>query len=535
MVRTFRQVVPHISIFAGAAATSILLSCGAEPDFESNRAALVDTILATVERREAFSEFKDRHWGGTALQRMQEQADGVLEAESDLDLYYALLRLSNARRDTHLSVALIQGGIQLPDSTGLDIVGMEDRPVPEAAVRLLPDYGTGDPHYFVADHATGTDEDLPPLGSRVLKVNAIPISDWEARAFPYVRASTTANLRWRTAQRMSEATAVFPPDLRSEKLTLEVAEPDGATSVHSLLYHPQSELQWKGRPEPKYDGFALVKRTETYEAYVPEDGRRWVLLKWYGFRETMVADVDTLIDWAQREGRLDHALVIDATRSRGGSLGPYAVQRFSPRPFKTIFGNLRISDVVPPFIERKQEEFAARQVHDGTVPETIDDGGWLIEWLETDVGPAIARNDAYSNNVPFKSAHGSRLSDGVLSPAPVHFSGPLVAFSGPRRGSHLDQLLAIVVDNDLGHFIGMPGGGYSNTWEWEETLTMPGSERPLVQFMWSIGHSIRPNGEVLEGNPADPDEWLPLTSQNFEAYYSLLLDAARSHLETLGY
>ena len=79
-------------------------------------------------------------------------------------------------------------------------------------------------------------------------------------------------------------------------------------------------------------------------------------------------------------------------------------------------------------------------------------------------------------------------------------------FSGPRRGSHLDQFIAIVKDNELGHYIGMPSGGYSNTWEWEETLTLAGYRSgPVVQVMYNIGHTIRPNGEVLEGNPALPD------------------------------
>jgi hypothetical protein len=84
--------------------------------------------------------------------------------------------------------------------------------------------------------------------------------------------------------------------------------------------------------------------------------------------------------------------------------------------------------------------------------------------------------------------------------------------------------VSIIVDNDLGPVVGMPPGGYSNTWEWEEILTLPGTDRPLVGFMYSIGHSIRPNGEILEGNPAAVDEWIPLTAENVESYYPLLLE-----------
>ncbi len=248
-----------------------------------------------------------------------------------------------------------------------------------------------------------------------------------------------------------------------------------------------------------------------------------LLLRWHGFRERLVPDVDSLVAWAETHGRLNHAVIVDATRSRGGSKGAYVVQRLVSRPFTIPFGNLRLSDVIPDFIERKREELrGSRSVSLGSA-ETVDDGAWLLEWLETDVATAAARGDAYSNDVPFKLAHAPRESAGVLRPAPVHFRGPLIVWSGPRRGSHLDQFVATVVDNDLGHVMGMPAGGYSNTWEWEEVLRMPGSNAPVVRFMWSIGHTLRPNGEILEGNPADVHEYVPLTAANATTYYEELL------------
>jgi hypothetical protein len=116
----------------------------------------------------------------------------------------------------------------------------------------------------------------------------------------------------------------------------------------------------------------------------------------------------------------------------------------------------------------------------------------------------------------------------------VHFRGPFAVISGPSGGSHLDQLVAIVVDNDLGPVVGMPAGGYSNTWEWEEVLRFPGTDQPVIGFMWSIGSTVRPNGEVLEGNPADVDEWVPLTSENVERYYPLLLERTLASVGAAG-
>ena len=44
--------------------------------------------------------------------------------------------------------------------------------------------------------------------------------------------------------------------------------------------------------------------------------------------------------------------------------------------------------------------------------------------------------------------------------------------------------------------------------------------------MWTISHTLRPNGEVLEGNPAQPDVYIPITRENYRDYHKMLLDAA---------
>ena len=50
--------------------------------------------------------------------------------------------------------------------------------------------------------------------------------------------------------------------------------------------------------------------------------------------------------------------------------------------------------------------------------------------------------------------------------------------------------------------------------------------------MWNIGHTIRPNGEIAEGNPAAVDEWIPLTSANVQTYYSEMLERVLALLES---
>ncbi|MYB06265.1 MAG: hypothetical protein F4Y07_03975 [Gemmatimonadetes bacterium] len=487
------------------------------------RGALFDTIVARTERREAFSPVKNERLGFDPIAAMHALRDDVVAADTEEALYYALARVSHARRDRHLDLFLVPGGLTLPNSAGLDVAGGPDGAAPgRAPVRIFPDYsdGAGEAEYFVGDAANGA-EDL--VGSRVVSVNGLPIAAWHDSATAFMRHSTRAALRWKLAEAMTLATAAFPPHLRSDSLRLVLEAADGRERRSILPFADDATLSWSGAGEPSYPSLSLALRTGTYDLLTPDDGRQFLVLIWRGFRESMVADVDRLIAFASERGLLDHALVMDVTRSRGGSLGAYAMQRLQPRPFRTTFGNLRISDVTLPFIEDKRDDFAARDINDGGVPETIDDGNWLMEWLEDDVMSALERGDAYSNNVPFKLAHAPRDSDGILEPAAVHFRGPFGVISGPSGGSHLDQFVSIVVDNGLGPVVGMPPGGYSNTWEWEEVLTFPGTGQPVVGFMWSIGHTIRPNGEIAEGNPADVDEWIPLAPENVTAYYEDML------------
>ncbi len=493
------------------------------------RAALFDSIISLTAAREAFSPPKEEHWGFDPLESMSALRDELIAADTEEALFYALEKLSNARNDRHLSVSLVPGGLRLAQSAGVD--GGEG-PAPHAPVRILPDYS--DPTvYFVADVSENAEhfpEGQAQPGDHVLSVNGFPMAQYEELMRPYQASSFRPNLRWRLAEDISARTAIVPPSFYGDALQLELEGQDGTVRAVTLPYlHPDS-IPWENLAEPHYPGFALEHSTPTYDLYLPEDGSSVLVLTWYGFRETMIADVDELMELAAAGDWLDYDLIIDGTRSRGGSAGAYAVQRFTSKPFKTTFGNLRVSDVVPIFTEQKRAEIAEGGSLDSGVQEAMDDGSWLMEWLDTDVADSVASGAMYTSNVPFKLAHASKDSDGVLQPAPVHFRGRMVAFFVPRRGSHLDQFASIIKDNALGHIIGMTPGGYSNTWEWEEVLYFPGTDQPVAQFMWDIGHTIRPNGEIQEGNPAQPDELVQLTRENFRTFYPELVRRAVRHL-----
>jgi|TARA_B110000196_G_scaffold320225_1_gene341244 hypothetical protein len=511
---------------------SFTLSCVERDSRAGNpqlRGMLFDSIMTLTMNREAFSPIKNLHWGIDPLDAMESYRDEVINADTEEKLFYALEKVSNARNDRHLDISLVENGIRLKESSGID--GGEGT-VYSTPLKILPDYS--DPSvYFVSDlsgnqshFSSGT---VAP-GERIIAVNHMPIEQYEKSVRPYHPSSYRPNFRWRMAEDMTVKTANLPPIFYGDHLVLELEKLDGSSHTVQLPYlHPDS-IPWQNISEPQYPGFKLEHSTPTYDLYLPLEDQGTVILTWYGFRDTMIADVDQLMEMAQDNSWLDFDIIIDGTRSRGGSAGAYAMQRFSPKPFKTTFGNIRISDVIPIFTQNKRSQVQSGGSLDSGVPEAMDDGSWLMDWLDNEVADSLNSGATYSNSVPFKLAHAPKDSDGILLPATQHFRGRMVAFFVPRRGSHLDQFAAIIKDNSIGHIIGMTAGGYSNTWEWEETIGFPGTDQPVIQFMWDIGHTIRPNGDILEGNPALPDELFILTRQNFDTYYKELLQKALEYL-----
>ncbi|MES2641087.1 MAG: hypothetical protein V4850_16485 [Myxococcota bacterium] len=491
---------------------------GGAPD--DPRARLYAELRDKTERREAFSPPKEERLGLHVLAEMDAASSDLLAAESDVDLYYALVKLSAARRDRHLRVVPARGGLEVP-GFGAEL---------EAPLRFAVDYGTeGAYGMFVTDlDASRFDrsERVPEPGDHVVAVNGRPLADHVADLAAYHSWSTVENLWWNVADDLHERNTAIPPDRFSDEVTFALRTAEGAGYEVTVPYLEEEDIDWSGGDEPAYPDMGLVASTETYDLYSHTAGREVLLLQWHGFGSTLEDDIDRLVAYAEEEGLLRHALIVDATGSRGGSHGAYALRRLTGRPFTCTFGNLRLSDITPAFIEEVREGASGGEVSDADAR--------LLEWLEGPVTDALLAGEPYSENVPFKLVDLPAGSDGMVEPAAVHFDGPLVALFGPGGGSHLDQFAAMIVDNDLGHTIGMSTGGYSNTWEWTETVTMPGTERPLVDFMWSIGQTIRPNGAVLEGNPAAVDEHVPRTAENWATYHADLLERAYAYLDRLA-
>lgn len=495
------------------------------------REALFDTLVVRMERRDARSPFKGEHWGEDTAERMAELRDEVVAADTEEELFYALRRVSNLRRDRHLDVTRVEGGLRVLDDSGLE-GGPEARL--QAPVRIFPDY-RDTTAYFVAD--VSVDEEhfpagRPEPGARVLAVDGVDIDEYVAMVEPYHRASYRPNQRWLVARGIGSPSAELPAHIRGVSLELTVENPSGDTVTIQLPYLDREEVAWAGFAEASYPGFRKGRSTPTWDLWLPEDDREVLLLTWHGFGETVREDVDTLVSLAQRRGWLDRGLILDASEAEGGEGAVYALRHLRPQSFRPSLGNLRLSDAAAQWVEARLAD--APPAVAGLNPGSDVERSWILEWFRHEVRDSLNAGAAYSNAVAahMASSGGSGTARAEwVDPAPVHFRGPMVAFFAPRGGSELDRFAAMLKDNGMAHLIGMTPGGFSNSWTYGEVLRFPGTEQPVVRFEYTIGNALRPNGQVLESNPALPHEWVTFSASDYRAFHTRLVERAEAHLE----
>ncbi len=486
------------------------------PAYEDNeRTAFFDLFVAKTMDRTAWSPFKWERIGTTFERELELHAlrAEFSAADTRIKMLRAIRKLNYIRKDNHLNLDLV------------DTV-VDNRFAP---IKFYPDLTEESQPFFFVTNFTSEVSDLGVnRGDRLVAVNGIPTNEYLWMLEPYLRGSTRRHVYLKEAPvYLSAKNSLFGPELYAEGDTVDYVLENGVTGEWydvTLSYDFESAevVHWQFAPAVVGDrapnatryrqfyerfGFESVFDNELDAALYLNRNIGVALIEWYDLEDTEQS-INALVAAAAREGALGYDLIIDGTHGSGGTGSELVVRALSDAPFKTTFGNVRVSDVA--FAN------ANKGNHGPAVEEWIDD--------------AIAEGRSCTTNEPFKLRNFPRGSDGVMEPAAERFTGDKVMLFFPWGGSNLDQFASMVEDNpETGiHTVGMTMGGYSNTWEWGETLDVPGIGP--VFFEWNIGHTIRPNGEVLEGNPSHAAEWIPFTRDNFDHYFELLMTRALAHL-----
>ncbi len=465
------------------------------------REALFDTLVNRTSRWEAWSPFKERKNAIDYAEDAEELRDDFVNATSELDIVIALQRLSNLRQDRHLRVD--EDFPRVTSSTT------------DVPIKFWPDFSSEDAAVFVVDTATnfGSYSNQPlNVGDQLIMINGVDVKEYYEMLVPFLRFSTYNGSLWEFAEALSVKSTIFDPALYRSDNTVQytLQRSNGSNYIISLPYNNENHV-FTGVGERSLTGYKLLLQTIDVDMYVRYfEENIIVLLRWKDF-EDVLNTVSDVISTAKNHNILNANVIFDISESSGGSGAPNLVRILAQEPFQTTWGNVRIGDYLDDF--------------------KLGFSGATREWLDSDVEQARANGKDYSENVPFKLQFFSKTDDGVMDPAEERFFGKIAMISGSNTGSQVDQCAAMMIDNEIPiASFGMPCGGYSNTWEYEPYLNFPEGSDNWFEYHWNIGHTIRPNGEVLEANPALPEYPYDLTSGNFSTYYNDLIKAAEDTL-----
>ncbi len=478
---------------------------------ENERTVFFDEFIRKTMIRRAWYDKKWKNMGTTfenELETHQLRAE-FSNADSRQKMLRAIHRLNNIRKDHHLKLKTTS---KLIKNT-------------YAPIKFLPDLeDEQNVFFFAANFSKDLQDQGVNRGDKLIAINDFPVSEYLWLLEPYMCASTKINMNIREFPEFLNAqNELFGSELYANgnqvSYILENQETGDWYKLNSKYEYASAdeipflfpkviagsrssnEAYYKGIYEGL--GFTCVFDNHLDAALYLKKDERLAVVEWYDLEDTENSIRDLMLV-AKKENALDFDVVIDAMFSSGGGGSEYVVQAFTDAPFKTTFGNVRIEDVV------------------FTLKNKMNHGPKVEKWIEDGIKNGLK----YTTNEPFKLRNFPVGSDGVMEPAKVKFNGKKVMLFFPWGGSNLDQFAAMVADNPQTgiHTMGMSMGGYSNTWEWEEELNVPLIGE--VKFKWNIGHTIRPNGEVLEGNPAPASEWIPFTRANFDKYQQNLIQLA---------
>ena len=471
------------------------------PDFAgtaSQRKVLFEELVEKTLAREVFAA------PGPTREEFEEQALAMrkefLQAKNETLLYAALWKFSNLRRRPWLAVAAPEDGLR-PNL-------IYSRSIP---VRIAAEIGDEAPHRFfltatdprIADMATEVAPKRIPIevGDEVLEVEGDTLEEFVEKIAPHVPWSTESGLWWRAAQLLSRrAPRVGPGMLDANDVEFLMRKPNGGRKYKLRLnWEYTSDVQLP--VARRHSGFTAVWEGSCGRALVPkEQVGGVVLLDWRQFdREDLEDELGELMESMDEQGLLGHDVILDLTSCSGAGADSWLLlQRLASKEFQVTTSDLRVSDALPAVVQRELPNAETR----------------LGRWLEETVLAAVESDVEQLGPVPHRLSAAPADSDGILQPADLAFRGRLAVLLGPEVRGEAEQLAAMIVDNELGTAVGMPTAGDAMGWFHTEGLSLPRSDRTLVEFSWCVGQVYRPDGTRLDTNPVVPHHAVPFTATN---------------------
>lgn len=494
----------------------------------AEREALFNEYAQTIKDAQVFSELGFKRLGTTWEKELERTKKRFWEADTKLDVYYALLSLQRSLHDTH-SALTVPAGLTPPSDTfslpftlavrgnSLDnaqyVVVQSSSPEVKAGF-ILKQYGAKTIQQLEYDFSEWLDNTSPEnlkigLARALTRTNPsrYPSLDNDSPvtiAFidPANQKETSVTIRWQRG-------AMDTPSKDYERLTLDYTGvnyrvyKDAATQTIVLVY---SSFNYTMRDADLKNALARVSYpVPNFDRTAPLDGQSDWIAKFIqanqqptlqGVRNSpfvvALEDLDTLGLAKYLDQQNEPNLLIDVRDNGGGSVPTNLLALIARERFRILTREL----VYVPLLRR---DSAFLQ---GTLTYTDN-------YMRRLISDQMAREKdaAKSPRFPFNCRTTScALTEAEYEPNPNIKKFGVAILSGPGCISSCDQFVAIAKDNNTGAIVGLPSrGGHSPMRAPKEFALKNGDKFSMI---FSAGIGYRPNGEPLEGNPAKVDYYL---------------------------
>ncbi|MFI5347834.1 MAG: S41 family peptidase [Elusimicrobiota bacterium] len=527
-------MTPRPAILAGAilcllAAPGRARAGDADAYLGADRDALFRSYVADIRDGIALSTNTFQRLGTTWDAELGRSRKRFLAARTKEDVYYALLSLKNTVHDAHSRLSVPDSllprreTLRLPlglrparDSAGLKfVVAWSRRPGVEKGFTLKRYQGR------TPEEALAEFTEWYPSGSP------------EHREFEFARWLTARDSNNAPLPETRAADLVFRDERggRDVAVNAEFTEPRGAREGQAPASEPAL------RDDPDYDGRTPDFSGLNYRVY-RDSATRTLVLRYFSFgydfepselwnrmrrlsyepppvreagryeaREAFEKiDVARLAEYLKSRNAAYDRLLVDVRENGGGPIAQRLTELLARKPFRGTWSYA----VFTPLLRRDKDFRAAAYRH----PEAEKEAMSLRE-LES--GAERSSPHAFVCVTP---ACGPRDGDG--RPAETGLNYKTFLLIGPYCVSSCDQFAAVFVDNDLGESVGLPAQGASSPSRADKTFKLADGEEFSITL--SFGITFRPNGEILEGNPARPH----MTMYPGPNYLRKVLDAIAS-------
>jgi len=178
----------------------------------ADREALYDFLVEATMEWDAFASlpnhpyYKRHPKGLDVAEEMEEYREELLAADTDEKMWFVLHKISNIRKDRHLQVTPVEGGLVVPDSLQVEL---------EAPLVFKVDYSDlNDRFFFIADRGIGIEEIVqnrtPELGDRLRSVNGRTVEEYIEAIRPYQRYSSENHFWWHVGAEITRTSSHLP-------------------------------------------------------------------------------------------------------------------------------------------------------------------------------------------------------------------------------------------------------------------------------------------------------------------------------------